>query len=491
MSQSTEATQLLTRAPILVFLMVAAADGKVDRKEAKRFAKLLQSPDYEIFTALFALSDVSPLDLLEQVQASLTDPKAELEAVRHAIDSTLAPDNAINFKAGLLNLGKEIAEASGGLFGIFGSKISDEEKLAITVIAMGLGLIDEQGRSQVNKAPESPPAAQLTKEDLPETVLPILKPADWASGADGVLMRGIFDNLEIREGEPVVCYAIDLPETVAFLNEEQLDGGLSQSDLDRHAIDNLEKRLSTVEWHKLEQELGLEGMGTVDGLILTGDYYCSEALLAPDIMRRAHEALDAAMLMAVAPVRGELYVTKLVSETEPEPERLAFAHFAISRFFNPPQAPIAPNVYIVRNGRLVGHVAGMDDIIDSARESAEKDIAEETDTLRHSAEAVATDSGVGLRVSVTAEDVEVMLRELQHVLRHYLMQMIDNEEFTGETHIDIDVADVDGTQIDRTDLVSEIDDMFAFLHRQFAGMGIKTANGDSIQLAYQLQNPRT
>lgn len=44
LKDQTEIVTCIARAPGIVFLLVAAADGTVDKKEIKQFAKLLKSP---------------------------------------------------------------------------------------------------------------------------------------------------------------------------------------------------------------------------------------------------------------------------------------------------------------------------------------------------------------------------------------------------------------------------------------------------------------
>ena len=43
---SQEVLQHLAKAPALVFLLVAAADGNVDKKEIRQFQEILQDPAY-------------------------------------------------------------------------------------------------------------------------------------------------------------------------------------------------------------------------------------------------------------------------------------------------------------------------------------------------------------------------------------------------------------------------------------------------------------
>jgi tellurite resistance protein len=139
---SPEDFEALKRSPFLVFFIVAAADGKVDKKELLSFIEILSDPEKysngllnRIVTNV--INDVSII--VTTLADSSLDYIEELGNLRRIIDDNLPPEEAIAFKMCLLLIAKEIAEASGGFLG-FGSKISKDEKVAIAAIAMCLGI---------------------------------------------------------------------------------------------------------------------------------------------------------------------------------------------------------------------------------------------------------------------------------------------------------------------------------------------------------------
>lgn len=137
---SAEENTIITRSPLLIFLLVAAADGKVDRKELAGFEKVISSVMIGATPRLRqAMSDMLP-EMEQHLEAlSEINPVDELKRLAAVLD-TCCPKEAEAFKRELMGIAVKIAESSGGFLG-FGSKVSDEEKAAIAGIGITLGLI--------------------------------------------------------------------------------------------------------------------------------------------------------------------------------------------------------------------------------------------------------------------------------------------------------------------------------------------------------------
>jgi hypothetical protein len=128
---------ILIRSPLVVFFLVAGADGKVDKKEVMKLLSLMQAAVEQgshgtLFSAVLR-STVANLPVLMEEVAQVS-PIEQLLELRLLVEQLFNPHDCYNFKKGLLSLGQSIAEASGGFLGI-GSKVSKEEKLALTRIA--------------------------------------------------------------------------------------------------------------------------------------------------------------------------------------------------------------------------------------------------------------------------------------------------------------------------------------------------------------------
>jgi hypothetical protein len=140
---SEEDMKLITRAPLLVFLLVAAADGKIDKKEMIGFQKV----SMEVMVGATPLLREAMSRLLPKIDEHLramqaSNPVEQLERLSTVLDSFYAKE-ARTFKEQLMTIAIKIAESSGGFLGM-GSKVSKDEKMAIAGIGMVLGLIEEE-----------------------------------------------------------------------------------------------------------------------------------------------------------------------------------------------------------------------------------------------------------------------------------------------------------------------------------------------------------
>jgi len=125
------------RLPYLIFMLVAGADGSVDKKELKQLVKTLGNIDALGSPLLATIVTAGADDAIKYVQDIITSEtpyQDELTAVSEIIEETLSEEDADSFRMALMQLGVMIANASGGMFG-FGGKMSKEEAAALAVIA--------------------------------------------------------------------------------------------------------------------------------------------------------------------------------------------------------------------------------------------------------------------------------------------------------------------------------------------------------------------
>ncbi|MEO5716064.1 MAG: hypothetical protein ABIT37_21475 [Luteolibacter sp.] len=131
----------LSRGPVLVFLLVAAADGSVDKKEILEFGAILSKAAAlpgSIFQKMLATSIVSQAEILQQVMASGEAPLAQLVQLLQALEKCPAGEADL-IRNGLYVIAYRIANASGGFLG-FGSKISPGEQRALDMLKTLLGV---------------------------------------------------------------------------------------------------------------------------------------------------------------------------------------------------------------------------------------------------------------------------------------------------------------------------------------------------------------
>lgn len=132
----------LLNSPFIIFLAVAAADGKLDKKEAEQFAKVLAAGGKNRCPVLSKiLAEALPhfMDFINGLLSGKINPLKELMTVSDLADAKLNANDAKIFKLSLMSIAKEIAESSGGFLG-FGSKVSKDEMKVINGIAATLKL---------------------------------------------------------------------------------------------------------------------------------------------------------------------------------------------------------------------------------------------------------------------------------------------------------------------------------------------------------------
>jgi hypothetical protein len=129
----------LVRLPVVVYQAVAAADGRIDTGEKNSFLAYVQRTGHtnallaRIFDVLVDQGD----EALETCSRE-NDFRSYLQGIRPILERHLNPEERRSFLAGLLYLGHNVADASGGFFG-FGRRVSAAEQMRIEEIGQLLG----------------------------------------------------------------------------------------------------------------------------------------------------------------------------------------------------------------------------------------------------------------------------------------------------------------------------------------------------------------
>jgi len=146
---AAEMQSWLESLPNVCFILVAGIDGEIDKKETIAFGKAIQQylehPNplvREVFTAATDRAEQDFKEIMEMGSSGAIMLPLRLVASRKtALEKS--PEHAEEFFKVLIEMSNSIASASGGFLG-FGSKISKEEKAALTVIEkMLLGETEE------------------------------------------------------------------------------------------------------------------------------------------------------------------------------------------------------------------------------------------------------------------------------------------------------------------------------------------------------------
>ena len=133
---SEEHWAIIESAPVAAFLLIAGADGTVDRKELKVFARrlaagLVGKDDSPIMAVAVQRASFGLEDRLDQLSKKSARELAKLVAVsRHAIHQDAGAEAADVFSKSLYAMVYQVARASGGMLGL-GSKIDKNEKIVL------------------------------------------------------------------------------------------------------------------------------------------------------------------------------------------------------------------------------------------------------------------------------------------------------------------------------------------------------------------------
>lgn len=140
---SEEEWRDLLYSPVVVFALIASADGSIDKKEVQSFQhQLIQGLVVDNPMIQQLMIDVIPNleSLMREVLEGHVDPKLILESITASVDEKLSMEDAMHYKLSLIQMGKTIAESSGGILGILGNKISKEEEQALAALTIILNI---------------------------------------------------------------------------------------------------------------------------------------------------------------------------------------------------------------------------------------------------------------------------------------------------------------------------------------------------------------
>jgi len=133
-----EEWQLLKLLPFQVFVLVAGADGRIDKDEVAQLQKDLREAPYykdplhrELFMDILS-SDINALIKEAANVAKLAERASQMKVT---LKEKLRPDEYQRFVASMFINGLKTARASGGGFLGFGDKVSKEEKRALVMFA--------------------------------------------------------------------------------------------------------------------------------------------------------------------------------------------------------------------------------------------------------------------------------------------------------------------------------------------------------------------
>lgn len=323
-------------------------------------------------------------------------------------------------------------------------------------------------------------------QELARPFYPVLKPPAWARRASdsGVVLRQLTESGGLPADAPLVAYAVDAEEAVAFLCREDLPALLDDDDLHRLALRHLEAELAThASWEELEVDL--DGGGRLSALVLGGCYYAAEALLSATCLAEAHERLRAEELALAAPVRGRLFAADAAWD---EATLEAFVLMVARQHYQADAAPISPHVFAAREGRLVGFLDGLDDVHRAVEERVLEARAREAASVTVMGLRLPGQGGDALGYRLTSEDPELLLRTAEDVVRSEGQDRHLCSELSGELRLL--VVRTAGVEAAGPELAARLDELVEFLGKQLATLGLGPREGESFRLSWAFEAPQ-
>lgn len=133
--------ELLHKAPVLVSILIAGADGKIDNKEVNRAISLTEAKQKRTRSSLIAFYAEVGTDFEDKIRiviqslpskvdkrtSEITNLLSQLESILRKLNKQIAKE----FYNSLREIATEIAESSGGLLGM--KTIGDEEALLVNL----------------------------------------------------------------------------------------------------------------------------------------------------------------------------------------------------------------------------------------------------------------------------------------------------------------------------------------------------------------------
>ena len=136
--------KILQNSPWITCLLVAGSDGVIDKKELREMFKQMtlaaKAPGLlgEVLKSMVDDDHDPRTDLI--LLAEEGETASQLVAAGKLVNQRMTDKVAEEFKVNLLRVGYAVANASGGGFLGFGSKVSEEERTSLAVLASSLSV---------------------------------------------------------------------------------------------------------------------------------------------------------------------------------------------------------------------------------------------------------------------------------------------------------------------------------------------------------------
>jgi hypothetical protein len=185
------------------------------------------------------------------------------------------------------------------------------------------------------------------------SVVPLLMPADWEGGRVYACRR-LAAGLETGH-LPWLTFGHDLPGSIKLIEKQEVKSmGIAPGRLEKASIRNLARE--ECNWE--EERFDLSGGVSLRMLICGLDFLAAERILDQRFMKQAQRHLGAKLLAAGIPRRGLLFMTDGLQDLR---ALAAFALVVSAQYHRAQSTPIAPGVFGLVKGEIVGLMRYLED----------------------------------------------------------------------------------------------------------------------------------
>lgn len=201
-----------------------------------------------------------------------------------------------------------------------------------------------------------------------QNIFPFLKDSGWPPPRD----CPAFPLIAVAVPHvPWVTFAVELASHFRVLSTSDIKGSLEQTR--GLAFANLERR--RIDWRLASLRVAPDH--DLQMLVADGDSLANEAILRPQLLRRAAQLLGARALLVGVPSRGAIFAIPAYSGPDND---VPFGTFISEQYYLAQTPPISPLLFVVEDGAICGHVDAFSQSAQSTPAKAVHTVAQVHDT---------------------------------------------------------------------------------------------------------------
>jgi hypothetical protein len=330
----------------------------------------------------------------------------------------------------------------------------------------------------------------MSYKEVHGAIFPLLKSNEWAEQVEpeGTIVTPFFSGTIEPHRNPFVAYCYDMGENVSFLRKKDLHDDIEMESLHLQSLDQLKVALAdTTGWQQLNFD---EDSEDLEVIVLSGNYYCSEAILSPDIMRRAHNKLNSNLLAVSIPARGKIFA---IDGNVVEESFHRFVLASLRQYYNSDATPISSVIWKVVDGKVVGFFEGTESLEDAIEdevfesfEDEDENIDEKTEAVQVDGVVVNEDDGDTLNLTFMADNWEVLISTVETVSQSIAERYNGEDALSGRVNIIIISTPL--IKEYSNDIVNSMNELIEFLNQQMTNIGQGPSESKPFIFNYELSS---